>query len=895
MSKYDNLDARTELEQTIATDLKNALEKRGFSVRHNGTSTMSAKAGVPDIEAWTDTIHVNIEVTKTTKSSADREMPSITDHLTKTKNFHPTKKCFAVYVSPETHYRMINGIRDYNLVRQGQPDQKILPLNFENFELLITKLANAHKDVYPTGQIISIFDRYVDFVDDERVLKVLYETLFSSDTNLKSLIEEKEQAKWQHLEADVIRDLEQIENRLRETGIATSGSEPSAIRLLIYLVFMKLFEEKKAIEGRGKNWFQPRSFVEFQEAQGEKDTKRAIHKLFDQIKSFKEFQETALFTRYDHLPDKPEFNDDFVLTEIIELLDKYSFYKTKVDGLGAVYEILALRSSKDVKVGQFFTPLSVVRFMVQLADLEYTDVVLDPACGTGRFLIWAMDDMLAKVSGKDIENKRKTIQLTQLFGTDNDSNVAKLAKMNMYIHGDGKGNIWDDDGLTLYRTHNMTDKTDVILTNPPLGRMNYRRPEYDAEFFEKIEVIPRGESKGDSDEEETITGNMMKGGALFLNACKNYLKLVRNPDEPPEWRGGKLLIVLDEGILNTEPYKIVQDFVKKYFYIKAVISLTSDAFVPVAKTPNKTSILYAIRKDDVSAQQTEPIFFAHVAKVGLTTKRKPTSNHFTEVLNKFKEFKKTIMDSYDGLVFSKERFLSAKMRGGQFPSCEGTDWFYRFPEEMLGDRLDYVYQHPKFDEIRKLISGSQFKRFADLVDQNQIDYGLNASGLEIGKIGFINIENLSLTGRIKSENMRYVNDAPDRLLLAENDILVSRSRLPGVCVVVTKEHVGYTYGSYIIRFKPLLNEVIPLYLAKCVNSTLGQAQVEFLKTGSVGSNINPRQIGEIRIFCPPKPKQEEILKKLLAIEEEAVGFEKKAEEKRNEARTEIDKIATNKE
>ena len=103
--------------------------------------------------------------------------------------------------------------------------------------------------------------------------------------------------------------LKRIEDRLRETGIATSGSEPSVIRLLVYLVFMKLFEEKKAIEGKGKNWFQAKSFVEFQEAQEQsvKEGKRAIHKLFDQIKNFKEFQETSLFTQYDHLPDKPDF------------------------------------------------------------------------------------------------------------------------------------------------------------------------------------------------------------------------------------------------------------------------------------------------------------------------------------------------------------------------------------------------------------------------------------------------------------------------------------------------------------------------------------------------------------------------------------------------------------
>jgi type I restriction-modification system DNA methylase subunit len=891
MTKYDGLDAYTELEQVIAKDLRNALGKRGFTIRHNGTSENPAKRGLSDIEMWTDTLHINAEATKTVRSGADREMLSIADHLANSKAKFPSKQCFAIYVSPETHYRMINGIRDHNLARHQVTDEKIMPLSFANFELLITRLTDAHKELYPAQQIASLFASYANFVDDERVLRTLHELLFPFDGDLKTLIEDKEQAKWQQLESNVIKDLKQIEDRLRETGIATSGSEPSAIRLLVYLVFMKLYEEKKSIEGKGRNWFQSKSFIEFQEAQGEKENKQAIHQLFDQIKGVREFQVTSLFTQYDHLPDKSDFNDDFVLKEIIKPLDKYSFYKTKVDGLGAVYEILALRSSKDVKAGQFFTPLNVVRFMVQLAELDYADVVLDPACGTGRFLIWAMDDMLSKVSGRDSEAKQNNIRLRQLWGTDNDSNVAKLAKMNMYIHGDGKGRIWDGNGLLLYKSHNIAESIDVILTNPPLGRMNYRRPEYDEEFYQKMELIPRQKAKeevGNEDEEDIITGNLMKGGALFLNACKNYLKSSRT-NAVPEWRGGKLVMILDEGILNVEPYETVQDFIKKYFYIKAIISLTQDTFIPVSKTPNKTSIIYAIKKDDVSAKQTEPIFFAHAEKVGLTTKKKPTSNHLTAILAKYQEFKHNLLQCYDGLVFNQKKFLSLNMQP-QVLAGEHTDWYYKFPEELLDHRLDYVYQHPRYDNIRQIISGHRFVRLGDLIDPNNMEYGITASGQEIGKLPFINIENLELTGQINPSNMRYVDEAPEQKILDENDILISRSRLPGVCSVVTEEFKGYTYGSYIVRFKPLLSKVIPLYLAKCVNSATGQTQVSFLKTGATGSNINPRQMCEIRIFYQGKPEQERILTNLLKIEREATELDRKAQDKWEQARTAIDSM-----
>lgn len=661
MTKYDGLDARKELEQAIARDLEAALHKRGFTIRHNGTSTTPAKAGVSDIEVWNDYAHINFEATKTTKSSADREMLSVADHLEKTKRLFQGKRCYAAYVSPETHYRMANAIRDHNTARENEIDMKIMPISFANFDLLITRLSEAHKDVYTGAQLEHVFSRYADFIDDERALKVLYEELFHEDKTLKKDIETKELAKWQKLEEDVIRDLDRIENRLREYGIAVAGE---AIRQLIYLVFIKLYEEKRAVDGKGKNRFLPKTFIEFQEFVGEKETKRAINKLFEQIKNEKEFQEAKLFTEHDLLAEK--MNDDFVLEEIIKPLDRYPFYKTKVDGLGAVYEVLALRSSKDVKAGQFFTPINVVNFMVELTELDPTDVCLDPACGTGRFLIWSMDDMLSKVAGKDAEQRKNGIRRKQLYGTDNDQNVAKLAKMNMYIHGDGKGNIFDDDGLLLYKTHNMDEYVDAILTNPPLGKLNYRRPEYDQSFMKRMEVIPRKEKNA----ETQILGNVMKGGALFLDACWHYLKSVRDPDATPEWRGGKLSIILDEAILNTDDYRKTCDFLKNNFYLKAIISLTTDTFVPVAKAATKTSIVYAIKKDDPTAIQSEPIFFAHAEKVGMDTKKRVCANYLMnpngkDIVSKYKEFKHAVLDSYDGLVFNKKKFEDHRFKQGR--------------------------------------------------------------------------------------------------------------------------------------------------------------------------------------------------------------------------------------
>jgi len=710
LTKYDELDPRTELEQVITEDSKRALEKRGFVIQHNGTLDRNAPSDEPDIIAYNNTIHINIEVTKTTKSGADREFLSIKDHLEKSKRENSRKKCFVFYVSPETHYRMMNAIREYDIMNEGKQDLKMMPICFSTFELVMKKLVEAHRDMYPQEQLLALFGEYRRFVDDEHVLEAIHERLFSDDEALKREIKIKEDNKHQKTVEELIRNLQKLEDDLRDNkGIV----HIPAIRNIIFLVFMKLYEEKREAEGK-ENRFTEESFKRFQEYEGQEQEKRAVHILFERIKNDRELKAAKVFTDADLLAEK--LDDDFVLNFFIKPYEKYHFYTTKVDGIGAAYEVLGMRTGKDVKAGQFFTPENVVKFMVKLAELEQDDVTLDPACGTGRFLVYSMDEMISKITGRNRDDKIKEIRAKQLYGADYDPDVAKLAKMNMYIHGDGKTNIMDKDGLMLY---DFDEKVDVILTNPPLGDQSYLKLANDTLELNRMNVIPKkdvtreklescerklkeAETKLETakhvqnpkaakrldglikrykrviselqvkiqanDVEYEVRGKQMKGGALFLGAAIHYLKSVRDKSAPIEWRGGKLLIILDEGVLNTDEYSEVREIIKKHFYVKAVISLSRDTFVPVSSTATKTSILYAIKKEDPDAVQQEPIFFAHVEKVGIDTRKRVCANHLfnngNDILSKYMEFKKKVKASYVGLTFSRERFESQVFLSG---------------------------------------------------------------------------------------------------------------------------------------------------------------------------------------------------------------------------------------
>ena len=1001
MSKYDTLTPR-EVELEMTEDLKAAFEKRQMTVQHLG------QAGKPDIVVENEFVLVIFEATKRKKTQQDGEFPAIRDHLNQAKAENPDKRCFCVFVSPETSRRMLENTREHNFARADRPDLKICPISFDLFELLAKKLSESVADQYPVDSFLAVFDQYPDFLDDGRVKKIIVGQLFPDDPELTPIIEREEIERAERLQAQFLRELLRLEQYMRDQGIATSQN---AIDTLLYLLFIKLFEEKQEV-CTGRNRMTPAGFEEFRRQQRGTVRERgtAIHQLFKVITDENEFRTCGMFSQWDTLPDT--VTDSFITETVIPSFSKFTFRGTKIDALGAVYEVLALKANKDVKVGQFFTPEKVVDFMVKLAEIDYRYIVVDPACGTGRFLIWAMDDMLRKVEAdeaqRDKEGERERVKLHRLFGCDIDERIRKIAQMNMWVHGDGKTNIVRYNGLLLHERgfnghETFDDSVDILLTNPPLGHIDYTVPVLQGDFQERTVVLPRRDvteqqlrviqtriqehqegleafesekallqAKVEVQEylelcvaeqtketrrqlrelkasepvklyrqvirsidsknrtiarnveeanrlqacitlgqvETEVTGSTFKGGVLFLNSIWHYLTSSRVPEDLPEWRGGKVVIILDEGTLNTDEYAEFRDFVKRHFYIKAVISLTEDTFVPVSETSTKTSILYAIKKQDPTAVQREPVFFGHVEKVGLNTKRKVCSNHLDDpdnqgILQKYKEFMAAVLASYNGLEFVPQRFIETGFCPGEIddiysdPSQIATgksNWYYRFPHE-LSNRLDFVYYHPHMDNVKAFRASADTIAFCELVTRDEdgepiADYGVTASGRERGDLRFVNIQNLSERGVIVGPTTfldKNEDKVPDRLLLEEDDILISRSRLVGRAAKVTSEWEGETFGSYIIRFR-LRDDVecLPGFVVKFINSKMGQRQAVLLRTGSSGQNINSGQLLDVRLPRTGLNKQREVIDRMTAIEAGALYYENEASKKWNQAREELE-------
>lgn len=179
----------------------------------------------------------------------------------------------------------------------------------------------------------------------------------------------------------------------------------------------------------------------------------------------------TIFTKASNKIDSP-----VKLAKIIDMVKGENWYMMEGDLKGAIYESILEKNGQDKKsgAGQYFTPRSLIKAMVDVTDPKITETVADPACGTGGFLLAAYDHM--KGQSKEI-SKQNFLKNNAFFGADNTPLVVTLASMNLYLHdiGTNKSPIVCQDSLL-----DTSDRMfDVILANPPFGT----RPQGSVEVY----------------------------------------------------------------------------------------------------------------------------------------------------------------------------------------------------------------------------------------------------------------------------------------------------------------------------------------------------------------------------------------------------------------------------
>ena len=365
------------------------------------------------------------------------------------------------------------------------------------------------------------------------------------------------------------------------------------------------------------------------------------------------FNERKDFYQFLFEQTKKDYIDDdlFEPTEIIRIrensfeaivkeLEIYNLSTTSDDVKGIAFEQFLGKTFRG-ELGQFFTPRTIVDFMVEVLDPQETETICDPCCGSGGFLIKAFEyvraDIEAKVQQKkelikqeyytetyeklsDAEKEKiddkvnkffsqlneelninndksriRTLSYDCIFGTDANPRMSRTAKMNMIMHGDGHGGVHHNDGL-LNVNGIFENRFDVILTNPPFGaRVEKSLKITEADKYTDEERIKKYQKRyGDEYNKalKQVNNNigkplvsLYKMGStltevLFIERCLNLLK-----------PGGRMGIVLPEGVLNNSNSQKVRDYVESKAKILLIVSIPQDVFIASGATV-KPSLLF---------------------------------------------------------------------------------------------------------------------------------------------------------------------------------------------------------------------------------------------------------------------------------------------------------------
>jgi len=411
------------------------------------------------------------------------------------------------------------------------------------------------------------------------------------------------------------------------------GKVKTAFWELLNLIFCKLYDEKrrftdarKGISYRRKFWV---GVKEQNTPEGCAEVARRIKNLFSELKESQMFKDVFDGNEQIMLSDR---GIAFVASE----LSKYSFLDATVDVKGTAYETIVSNTLKQAQ-GQFFTPRNVIKCMVNMLDPDRNTRILDPACGSGGFLVIALDHvrqkitkelypdldevrLQAKYNSQEVDDIVREYAENMLFGFDFDPDLKKAARMNMVMSGDGHTNIFNINSLEYpegtmpdreliapavnrsiknsadknfdfgVADNNAQGKFDMIFTNPPFGS----NVEVDVEIAKGYDLYQKTGHKAPE--------------VLFIECCYKFLK-----------PGGKMAIVLPDGILGNPNTLSVRQWILQRFKLIASVDLPVETFLPQVGV--QASLLFLQKK--TAEEQLVPIeeedydvFMAIVEKVG---------------------------------------------------------------------------------------------------------------------------------------------------------------------------------------------------------------------------------------------------------------------------------------
>jgi len=590
---------------------------------------------------------------------------------------------------------------------------------------------------------------------------------------------------------------------------------------LINLIFCKLYDEK---------YTAPQSIVRFRAEPDEnpKEIEKRIRDLFNEVKT----SQVEVFEQEDKI-----ILDTKSIVYVVGELQYFSLMNSERDVVADAFETFIGHALKGGQ-GQFFTPRNVVRMIVDIISPEENDKIIDPACGSGGFLVDALKHVWDKIEHKykklgwseiQIEHKKIEVASNNFRGIDKDYFLSKVAKAYMNLIGDGTTGIFCADSLENPSSwsNDLQNKIkfgefDILITNPPFGS------KIPVEGKKKLEQYEFGYKwKVDKKTNKWLKTNKLKEReepqVLFIERCLSLLK-----------DGGKMAMVLPSGILGNERETYLREYILKKGNLFAIVELPFETFSP--NVTINTSVLFIQKGKNTT--QNDDLFISINKYCGHDKKGRYIPEDDIAKVSHFYNNRNTNENNF----FIEHKFLEK--------SFVAKRYLQKYVDNLLQIN-NSQYNVVDFIEIIKTVhNGANIDDASIYTDkENGIPYILVKT---ITKEG-INFENLKYIRKDLLTNRDVAKN-----IVSEETIVMTRAGNSGISANIPPDLVNGIASGFLINIHIDLTKINQYYLTAFLNSKYGQLQLERISSGSILQSIRSSDLKKIKIILPPLDIQNKI-------------------------------------
>jgi len=572
-------------------------------------------------------------------------------------------------------------------------------------------------------------------------------------------------------------------------------------------------------------------------------------KIFDENSNFNLFEQNTITELFEQT--KQTFSEIFEKDEKVKLSDNaikfitnklqdISIINSSQDAKGLAFQKFLSHHEKD-RQGQFFTPEPVIDFCVDIMQPKPNEKIIDPACGSGGFLMSALKYLKANNQNIDIQN----IISKNIFGFDINKSILRIAKMKLLLEANVEANVLCANSLENFE--NLNDTFDLILANPPFGAKITN--------FDVLKKFDLGYKWAKYENDFHRTKNLQSTQnteILFIERCLKLLKI-----------GGRMGIVLPNGNFENPSLEYLRFYIKQKSKLLAVVKLPQETFIPFG-TGVKTSILF-LEKDTQNTEKQYSVFFGKVTKLGYQGNKNGTLIYKK---NQYGQINKTILDEDFSEVAEQYKLFQQKEKLTQNNS-------FSLNYNEFNGRFDFDFYSPENKVFAKTLKNGKTVKLGELCDIIKIKSPKLKNPKET--VEYVELSDINTHSfEIINSTTYSVHELPSRASyeIKEGDIITA---IAGNSVG-TKKHatafVSKEYNGCICTngFRVLRNfKIDPYYLLYYLRTDEFLKQMFMYRTGAAIPNVSDTDLANIEIYEPFNGEKEIIsnqIKKAFELKQE---------------------------